>query len=78
MLLYNFNSKYNGQTVMHIPPQMPITPINEPRKGKNGPFEVLIILRIVNDTPKYPHLSVGDFIRNAKNFDSSRLYLERC
>lgn len=63
---------------MHIPPQMPITPTSEPRKGKNSPYKVLMILRIVNDILKYPHLSVGDFIRNAKNFDSPRLYLECC
>ena len=63
---------------MHTPPQMPITPTSEPRKGKNSPFKVLMILRIVNDILKNPHLSVGNFIRNAKNYDSPGLYLERC
>ena len=57
---------------------MPINPTGELRKGENSLFKVLMILRIVNDILKYPHLSVGDFIRNAKNFESPRLYLERC
>lgn len=63
---------------MHILPQMSIIPTSEPRKSENSPFKVLMMLRIVNNILKYPHLSVGDFIRNAKNFDSPRLYLERC